>query len=71
MNGYLYSMDGKELLNQIADNISNDIINENLHLNCKIKELKRYIQFLESKVEVLQNGLNDLAKSRGFDIYKE
>jgi hypothetical protein len=62
-------MDGKELLNQIADNISSDIVRDNLQLNYKINEQKRYIAYLEAKTAVLEKGFRDLGKSiNGGDI---
>lgn len=49
----------------ISKGISDDIVRDNRELNYKINELKRYVRFLEAKVEILEKGLADLGKGVG------
>jgi hypothetical protein len=62
-------MNGKDAWEEISKGISDDIVRDNLQLNYKINEQKRYIAYLEAKTAVLEQGFRDLGKSiNGMDI---
>jgi hypothetical protein len=62
-------MNGKDAWEEISKGINDDVIRDNLQLNYKINEQKRYIAYLEAKTAVLEQGFRDLGKSiNGMDI---
>jgi hypothetical protein len=55
-------MNGKDAWEEISKGINDDVIRDNLQLNYKINELKRYIKYLEAKTAVLEQGFRDLGE---------